>query len=67
MNDDLVQTALYVLVIAFGLQYVLAYVCRWTMYIPGETLKPGEKLFGRLFILFLGLVMVVWAGHALLK
>ena len=67
MNDELINAVLYVVILVFGLHYVIAYAFGRTMYIPGETLRYGEKPFGRLFILVLGIVMASWAGYSLLE
>lgn len=67
ISDDIVDVTLYIIVFAFGLNYVVAYVFRWTMHIPGEVLKPDVKPFGRLFVMGLGLVMAIWAGYSLLQ
>ncbi len=64
MNDSLVQILLYIIVLAFGLHYVVAYVFGWTMHIPGEMLKPGTKPIGRLFVLVLAVVVAGWAGYS---
>ncbi len=67
MNEELIGMVLYITVLAFGLHYIVAYAFRRSMYIPGETLKGGEKPFGRVFVLLLGIAMVSWAGYSLLK
>ena len=67
MYDELVQILLYFVVLVFGFHYVLAYIFGKVMYIPGETLKPGEKSVGRIFLLSLGLIMVFWSGYSLLR
>lgn len=67
MNDSLIQTSLYIIVLIFGLHYVVAYAFGWTMHIPGEMLRPGTKPIGRLFVLALGIVMASWAAYSLLK
>lgn len=66
MDGNLTRIALYVMVVVFGLHYVVAFALRKAMYIPGETLKPDEKPFGRFFVLILGIIMVVWAGYSLI-
>lgn len=67
MNDELVKLMLYVIILVYGLQYIFAYIFGRTMYIPGETLRNGEKPFGRLFIFMLGIVIASWAGYSLLN
>lgn len=66
MNDDVVQLGLYIFVMAYGLYYVVAYMFRWRMYLPGGVFKPGRDPLARLIVFFLGLAMVVWAGYSLM-
>ena len=59
-QQQLVDVALSVAIIIVGGLWVVPYFARLPIVIPGETMMPGEKPIGRLFVMLLGAVLVVW-------
>ena len=58
--EQLVQIGYSVALIVVGAVWVAPYFAKMPIIIPGETMNPGEKPWGRLFVMLLGSILVGW-------